>query len=195
MKNHGKWILCAAIALCMLGLGQGASAHLPNVLEDGKVFVVPDPLLSFALYGEFESTDEVFEASMDLEKPLAIPIEILVPRTGELADHRPVFAIVGEGLPVPSAEDLTLLPRPLPEGAGAVVVRNDNAEREVIFESFTRRVMVTNGAVAYVLPAGNVRFWVWSPEKTTGRFVFGFGVEEGSQDLGQIFSNWSDYAY
>ena len=53
----------------------------------------------------------------------------------------------------------------------------------------------TNGVVAHVLPAGDVRLWVWSPDGTTGKFVLGFGVEEGGQDLGGILSNWSDYAY
>lgn len=194
-KNHVKWLFGAVLTFALLGRGDGAHAHQPNVLEVGEVYQVSDPLLSFALYGEFQSADDFFEVSMDLDKPLAIPVEILVPRVGELAEHRPAFAIVGEGLPTPSAEDLALLPRDLAQGVGAVVVRNDEPEREIIFESYTRRVLLSNGVVAYVLPAGNVRFWIWSPRKTLGRFVLGFGVEEGAQDFGNIFSNWGDYAY
>jgi len=195
LKKHAKWLFGAALALGLLGRGDGAYAHLPNVLEVGEVYNVPDPLLSFALYGEFTAESDVFEINMDLDKPLAIPVEILVPRVGELKEHRPAFAIVASGLPAPSAEDQAILPRGLEPGKGAVVVRNDDPNREIIFESFTRRVLLTNGVVAYVLPAGNVRFWIWSPRKTMGRFVFGFGVEEGSQDFGNIFSNWGDYAY
>jgi hypothetical protein len=194
-KKPGKWLLGAAITFCLLGRGDGALAHLPNVLEAGELYTVSDPLLSFALYGDVQSADDFFEVSMDLEKPLAIPIEILVPRVGALANHRPAFAIIGKGLPTPSAEDLAFLPRAPDPGLGAVVVRNDDPDREVIFESFTRRVLLTNGVAAYVLPAGNVRFWIWSPQKTLGRFIFGFGVEEGSQDFGDLFSNWGDYAY
>jgi hypothetical protein len=68
-------------------------------------------------------------------------------------------------------------------------------DRETIFESFTRRIFWTNGVTAYVLPAGDVRIWIWSPDGTTGDFVLGFGVEEGGQDFGEIFSNWGNYAY
>jgi hypothetical protein len=58
--------------------------------------------------------------------------------------------------------------------------------RESIFESFTRRVFWTNGVTAYVLPAGDVRIWVWTPRQTTGKFVVGIGVEEAGIDYGNV---------
>ncbi len=170
-------------------------AHQPNVFEHGETLVVGDPLLSFALYGNFESPEDSFEAKMQLDAPLAIPLEILVAARGELTDHRPLFAIVGVGLPEPTEAEGALLPRPLPDGMGVVIARYEREDREIIFESYTRRAFWTNGVVAHVLPAGDVRLWVWSPEGTTGKFVLGFGVEEGGQDLGNLLSGWSDYAY
>lgn len=172
-----------------------AMAHQPNVFEDGEVLVISDPLLSFAFYGNFESPDGVFEAAMQLDDPLAIPVEILVAARDDLRDHRPLFAIVGAGLPQPTEAEEALLPRPLPAGTGVVIGRYEREEREIIFESYTRRAFWTNGVVAHILPAGDTRLWVWSPEGTTGKFVLAFGVEEGGQDLGNIVSNWSDYAY
>lgn len=196
MRTHVlKSALGALVFGALLTPSHRALAHQPNVLEAGEVFVVEDPLLSYALYGEFAAPDDFFEAQMNLSTPLAIPIEVLVAARDSLKDHKPLYAIVGPGLPQPSEAERALLPRPLPEGAGAVIGRYEREDREVIFESFTRRAFWTNGVVAHVLPAGDIRLWVWSPGGTTGKFVLGFGVEEGGQDLGNIFSSWSDYAY
>jgi hypothetical protein len=179
----------------ILTRGHGAEAHQPGILEAGETYEVEDPILSAALYGTFERGTEVFEIRMRLDAPLAIPNEVLVPHRDPLKNHRPVFAIVGTGLPEPSAADLAILPRALPDGAGAMVVRNDVPERDIVFESILRRVYWSNGVVAHVLPAGDVRIWIWSPKETSGDFVLGYGVEEGGQDLGHILSNWGTYAY
>ncbi len=196
MKNKILRVALGALALGLLILPtHRAMAHQPNVFEEGELLVVSDPLLSFALYGNFESPDDFFEAGMLLDQPLAIPVEILVAARDGLRDHRPLVAIVGAGLPAPTEAEKALLPRPLPEGTGVVIARYEREEREILFESYTRRAFWTNGVVAHVLPAGDVRLWVWSPQGTTGKFVLGFGVEEGGQDLGNLLSNWSDYAY
>jgi hypothetical protein len=187
-----------ALALLLLAspiTDRESLAHQPSVFQPGRVLSIDDPLLSYALYGEFQSPTDVFETQMVLERPLAIPIEVLVPRRDNLETHRPIFAIVGPGLPQPNDDERALLPRPVPEGFGVVIGDDDRRDREVIFESFTRRVFWTNGPTAYVLPAGDVRIWIWSPSATTGKFVLGLGVEEGAIDWGNIFDNWSDFAY
>jgi hypothetical protein len=190
-----RWTFLA-LTMCLLWMsGAPALAHQPRVLEADKLFVVDDPLLSAALYGTFEHGDEFFEVKLEPATPLALPIEVLVPRRDAYEDHRPLFAIIGLGLPAATEAEEALLPQALPAGTGVLVGRYAREDREVIFESFTRRIFWTNGATAYVLPAGDVRIWIWSPEGTTGDFVLGFGVEEGGQDAGEIFSNWSDYAY
>ena len=190
-----RCLLFGMLTSLLLLRGDEAQAHLPNILRPGEVFQVPDPLLSFALYGTFSHADDVFEVRLQPETPLAVPIEIMVPRQDALTNHRPLFAIVGKGLPKPSATELAQLPRPLPDGMGVVLGRYEREDREILFESFSRRVLYTNGVVAYVLPAGDVRMWVWSPSGTTGKFVLGLGVEEGKQDFGNLIANWGDYAY
>lgn len=187
--------LGAAVLLSGLASDRSAFAHQPSVFEAGKPLIIDDPVLSVALYGEFKDPREVFEAKMSLTRPLAIPVEVLVPRRDELENHRPIFAIVGAGLPEPTARERALLPRPLPPGMGVVVGSEGEKDREAIFESFTRRIFWTSGVTAYVLPRGEVSIWVFSPGGTRGKFVLGFGVEEGGQDLGNIISNWGDYAY
>jgi hypothetical protein len=165
------------------------------VLESGESFMVDDPLVSAALYGEFKRADDFFEVQLQPDTPVALPVEILVPQRDPLRGHRPLFAIVAEGLPEVTEAQQRLLPRELPAGAGVLLGSYEPGEREVIFESFTRRVFWTNGVTAYVLPAGDVRIWIWSPDGTLGRFVLGFGVEEGGQDFGDLIDNWSSYAY
>ncbi len=187
--------LGAMFVLSALSSERTAYAHQPVVFEAGKVLPIEDPILSFAVYGEFKDPRDVFEATMLLTRPLAVPVEVLVPRRDGLDNHRPIFAIVGAGLPEPTAGERALLPRPLPPGAGVIIGAGGETDREVIFESFTRRIFWTNGVTAYVLPAGQVSIWVFSPGGTLGKFVLGFGVEEGSQDLGYILSNWGDFAY
>jgi hypothetical protein len=187
----GCWTALGLSAL----VAASALAHRPRVLVSGQRFVVEDVLISAALYGEFKGSGDLFEVQLEPDNPVALPVEILVPQRDQLRSHRPLFAIVGAGLPAPTADEERLLPRALPPGMGVLLGRYARADREVIFESFTRRVFWTNGVTAYVLPAGDVRIWIWSPDATLGRFVLGFGVEEGGQDLGDLIDNWSTYAY
>lgn len=189
------WIAWAALLAVCVGSAASGLAHRPRVLERDAPFVVDDPLISAALYGTFVDATDVFEVRFTPATPVALPIEILVPRRDAHRAHRPLFAIVAAGLPVPGEAERRLLPRPLPEGAGAILGRYEGDEREIIFESFTRRVFWTNGVTAYVLPAGDVRIWIWSPDGTRGPFVLGFGVEEGGQDFGDLLDNWGSYAY
>ena len=172
-----------------------AHAHGPGLLRADEPFEVDEPTLSAALYGDFEAGDEVFVVRMRLDQRLALPFELLVPHRDELDDHRPAYAIVGPGLPAVDPTREPGLPRPLPAGAGAVVELNQEADRPVVFESFLRRVYLSSGPVAVLLPPGEVEIWIWSPAGTRGRFVLGFGVEEGGVAVGDVLSHWSDYAY
>ena len=96
----------------------------------------------------------------------------------------------------PTEEELALLPKEVPPGAGVYVERNDAADRLVIFESVMRRFYWSSEAIALALPPGDFEVWIWSPQKTTGDFVFGFGVEEDfSNGFGEVFEDWGTYAY
>lgn len=170
-------------------------AHQPSGFDAQRSVTLADPLVSYALYGEITSAGDVFEIRMRPETPVALPIEVLVPRRDELAEHRPIFAIVGPNLPAPTEAERALLPRALPEGMGVVVGSEGPSYRESIFESFTRRIFWTNGVTAYVVPAGEVQIWVFSPRGTTGKFVVGIGVEEAGIDFGNVLGNWGTYAY
>lgn len=180
--------------LVLMGPPQFAWAHTPGKLDANKPYTVENPTKSKALYGVFHSGKEWFVIRLDYGGRFAQPVELLVPHSHALRNHRPAYAVVGPGLPAPSAEEKAALPAPLPDGWGAIVDFNDVAPRPVTFESFTRRFFWGSGALAIVFPAGASEIWVWCPEQTTGKFVLGFGVEEGGDFL-SVFDDWTLYAY
>ena len=172
-----------------------ARAHSPSVLSPGAPTVIEDTSISYALYGVFETGDEVFRVKLSFPEDFALPVEVFVPHRDELKEHRPAFALVGPGLLFePMAEERAALPLPLPAGAGAYVDLNRVSPRPVFYETFTRRFFWSTGAVALVVPKGDYELWMWSPNKTRGKFGIGFGVEEGG-DFSRAFEDWSVYAY
>jgi hypothetical protein len=171
-----------------------APAHQPAELESD--FDVPNPYISYAVNGRFSTGDEVFTLHLELDRGFALPFELLVEKRSSNEAHRPMYAVVGPGLPPPSDELRALLPRELPEGVGVFIDKNDDAERLVIFESVMRRYYWSSDTTALALDPGAHEVWVWSPEGTTGDFVIGLGVEEDfSEGTGGLFASWRTYAY
>jgi hypothetical protein len=185
-----------AITLAALvGPERAARAHAPKRLDPNLPTVIEDATVSYALFGIFETGDEVFTVKLEHAERFAAPVEIFVPRRDELRTHRPMYAVVGVGLPEPTSEERALLPADLPAGWGAVVERHDVRPRPVFFESFMRRFYWSSGNLAVVFPAGASEIWMWSPDRTTGKFGLGFGIEEGGEGYFEVFNDWAFYAY
>lgn len=180
-------LLCALVPLTVRG-------HAPGELIAGQPNHVHDASISHALYGIFETGHEQFTVELGFEEDFAFPVELFVPHRDELREHRPAWALVGPGLPQPSDEEKSALPRPLPDGAGAFVDLNRVTPRPAFYESHTRRFFWSSGPVALVVRKGDYQFWIWSPERTKGKFGLGFGVEEGGGYL-EVFRNWRLYAW
>jgi hypothetical protein len=173
-----------SFALLVFAIIPLASGHSPDELEGS---LEPDnPKKSWAYYGQFSTGDELLTVVLDYDEGFALPMEILVPRQPEWEDHRPVYAVVGPGLPAPSDELRAMLPAEVPDGMGVFFEPNDDEERIEYYEGFTGTDFWTSGSVALVLDEGVHEVWIWSPEQTTGRFTFGFGVEE-DHGLDEIF--------
>jgi hypothetical protein len=183
-----------AVAL-LLGPERAAEGHAPKRLDPRVPTVIDDATVSYALFGIFETGDEVFTVKLEHAERFAAPVEIFVPRREELRSHRPMYAVVGLGLPPPTDQERALLPVELPDGWGAVVELHDAAQRPVFFESFMRRFYWTSGNLAIVFPAGPSEIWMWSPRRTRGKFGLGFGVEEGGEGYFEVFNDWAFYAY
>lgn len=188
--------MLALVTMVLCGLGRTSHAHVPLVAE--RELDVEAPEVSHAIYGTLRGDpSEVFVFRLRFAEPFALPFEILVPRRRALEDHRPAFAVVGPGLPAPTAEQLAVLPRALPAGAGLFLDLNDTPERPVIFESFSRRAFWGSGPVALALEAGEHEVWVFSPDATAGDFVLSFGVEEDFSETGcgELARDWPTYGY
>ena len=169
-------------------------AHAPGHLLPDVPFVFLKPATSYAVFGEFLTGEERFIVKLTQPVRFAAPVEIFVPHESTLAAHRPAWAVVGPGLPAPSAEELAALPVPLPAGFGAVVDLNQVSPRPAFFENVMRRFFWTSGAMAVVFPKGESELWVWCPGKTKGKFGLGYGVEEGGGYM-EALKDWSFYAY
>ena len=171
-----------------------ATAHAPGRLHAGEVFVLEKPDISYAVFGEFSTGFERFVLTVNHPVRFGAPLELLVPHQENLRAHRSAWAVVGLGLPAPTAEERAALPAPLPPGWGAVVDLNQVTPRPTIFESVMRRFFWTSGALAVVFPKGKSEVWIWSPAKTRGKFGLGYGVEEGGGYM-EALKDWAFYAY
>ena len=187
--------LIALVVLLVCSISAPGHAHIPTIAE--AELVIERPMISHAVYGTFETGDQVFVLHLSYDGPFALPFEMLIPRRPSTAEHRPAFAVVGPGLPPPTPEQEALLPHAVPEGEGVFIELNDAPERLLIFESFTRRVFWSSTPIAVALGAGEFEVWLFSPDGTTGDFVFGFGVEEdfSGASCGGLVEDWSTYAY
>ncbi len=181
-----RWLLFALLPL--------AWGHQPARLVTD--YDVENPYISYAVNGSFVTGDETFVVHLTYDRGFALPLELLTEKRRGLEGHRPMYAVVGPGLPPPTAEELAMLPAALDDGQGVFVDRNADAERLVVFESVMRRYYWSTGATALALDPGDYQVWVWSPEGTTGDFVLGLGVEEDfSGGFGGLFEDWGIYAY
>lgn len=171
-----------------------AVAHQPAAVE--TELEVANPYISYAVNGTFATGEEVYTVHLAYDRGFALPFELLVEKRSGNEEFRPMYAVVGPGLPEPTEAERALLPRDLPEGAGVFLDANDDAERLVIFESVMRRFYWSTEATALALVPGDHEVWVWSPDGDTGDFVLGFGVEEDfSGGFGGLFAEWGTYAY
>lgn len=193
--RHRPSVMKLVLLAALLGVTT-AHAHQPQA-GDGETWVIDKPKISWALYGGFETGDEVFTVELTYDEPFALPFELMTEHRAKYENFRPAYAIVGPGFPEPSDADRDFLPRDVPDGAGVFIERNDDEDRRVYFESILRRSFWTSGTIALPLVVGDYEIWIWSPDGDTGDFVFGFGVEEDFSDGGfeKIPQNWSDYAY
>ena len=174
-----------------------AWANKPVLLQPDTAYEVDDPKVSWAFFVRFQSGEEFFVSRLRLEGPFSTLFEILVPRVAELKEHRPAYAVVGPGLPAPTDAERAALPRPLPPGWGAYVDLNTPSPRPTVFEGVMRTAYWSSGPVALALPAGTFELWMWSPQRTRGKSVLSFGVEEKvtAEDFGRLLERWGEYAY
>jgi hypothetical protein len=111
-----------ALALLLLLLPGSATAHKP-IIEGrdiggyGDAAYLPDPDVSWAIYGFVEREGDVDYCSFDVAGGLNLSTNVLVPVKGVYREFRPSYAIIGPGI---DASDP--VPFEVPAGMGALVV-------------------------------------------------------------------------
>ena len=185
------------VASLLIVVGAPAWGHRPTSFDADEI--ITDSTISWTIPGDFTTGEEVFSFTLEYESPFAAPFEVLVPTEGDNGTFRPQYAIIGPGLPEPSAATLEALPADatVEPGSGVFFEANDDENRFLFFEGVMRRALVSSGSTAVALGAGTFTVWIWSPDQRAGEFMFGFGVEENFEDggFGGVFSNWGDFAY
>lgn len=165
--------LAAAMAL-------PAAAHVP-FLEEGdytaeRPYVVHDVTNSKSIHARIGKSGDVDFYRIDLDQPARIYTQTDIPGCPQYQKFSVTYALTGPGLPAPQSP----LPVALPEGHGAVVVREDSIDsRESWVEPFSGRKMWLGDTFALDgAPPGTYQMIVWNEDGDTGDYIAVIGEAE-----------------
>lgn len=169
-----------AVVTVLRGVSPAASAHVPFLEESdytaAKPYVVHDVENSKSIHAQIGEPGDVDVYRIDLDKPARIFTKTDVPWCPQYEKFGVTYAIAGPGLPPPAIP----LPVALPEGYGAVVVRDiSDQPRETWIEPFSGR-QIWFGA-DYALddaPAGTYEMIVWNERGQIGDYIAVIGEAE-----------------
>lgn len=175
-------LISAGIGISLLLAGSNGFTHVPYLEEDDfsaeAPFVVKNIPQSKAMYGWLDGPADVDHFVMQIDEPTRIYMHTNIPYCAEYEDFTVTYALTGPGLPEPDAE----LPVQLPEGHGAVIVRDDFAtvaERPVMYERFSSRVYYEGPAYSIdVETPGEYSMIVWHDSQDVGDYVAVIGKAE-----------------
>lgn len=179
--------VAALTALLLVAMASGvASAHKP-ILEErdtrgyGDAIEVPDPVVSWAVYGFIEAPGDIDYYYFDLKDGLDLYTELLVPVNPVYEDFRPSYAIIGPGV---SGNDT--VPFVVQRGASVLAVDSPAGIRETFHEPFTG-ISYYRGIRKHTLLAGPGRYYlaVFDGRHMQGDYVLAVGEREsfGITDL------------
>ena len=177
-------IVCTFFVLAgtLLGTIVPAYAHVPYIekqdYSEQNPFVIRDSVKnSKAVYAWFETGEDVDVYTFEVSKPVRVYAKAIVVACPSLEKLLPWFAVVGPGLPVPDEE----LPFKLPDGYGAVVVKNKNPgeKRDTFYEPFSAKTYYDGPEFSQEVTApGTWYIYYWDPNHVEGDYVAVIGSEE-----------------
>jgi hypothetical protein len=173
-------VTCVSAALTLASAG--VAAHVPYLEEQdfspGEPFTVKNIPQSKAMYAFLEHEGDVDHYVMQVDEPTYIYLHTNIPYCAEYSDFTVTYALTGPGLPQPDVS----LPVELPEGHGAIVIRDsfDNTDdRIVMFEPFSSRTYWEGPDYAITVEQpGEYQMIVWQEEGTKGDYIAVIGREE-----------------
>ena len=177
-----KQIITLVLFMCSILFSQGADAHVPFIEEwdfsESEPFSIEHPMKkSRAIYGWLQSGTDIDVYTFNLKEQTRLCAFSLVPVCPSYEDFLPIFAVVGPGLTTPGDH----LPFSLPEGYGAVVIKNRSPgeKRNTFFEPFTNKNYYRGPSFDQVISTlGTWYVYYWNPSGQSGDYVAVFGFAE-----------------
>jgi hypothetical protein len=185
MQRQTLAILAAAAAAPAL-------AHVPYLEKQdwspSAPFIVEDVTNSKSVHSQLAEPGDVDIFSISIAEPTRIYATTNIPYCPQYRAFAVTFALTGPGLPAPDAD----LPIDLPDGHGAVIVRNvvdDPDSRPVFFDPYGGRL--TWEGPGYAIddaPPGEYRMVVWNDAGELGDYIAVIGEAEifGPQEIAQV---------
>lgn len=174
-------ILALACAVLIAGTAATAAAHVPYIERNDLSWLVPfeitDVTQSIAVYAWLQTSSDVDVYTFRVTEPVRLFAEVIVPVCPAYEAFLPSYAIVGPGLPAPSAP----LPLPLPLGYGAIVVDNvpPGTPRTTFYEPFGGKSYYSGVAFDEAVSGpGPWAILVWDPYESGGDYVMTSGYVE-----------------
>jgi len=169
-----------------------ALAHVPFVehldFTEKKPFRIwGDVENSKAIYAWFKTGEDVDVYRFKVTEPLRLLVSSVVPICQGYEDLLPWFAVVGPGLP----ETEETLPFDIPEGYGAVVVKNlePGESRATFCEPFGGKHYYLGPLFdQQVSEPGTWYIYYWDPYEMGGDYVATIGFKEEPSFIEQIIS-------
>lgn len=170
-------------------------AHVPYI-EDSDFssdmpFVVQNVPQSKAMYAWLEGPRDVDHYSIAVSEPTRIYMHMNIPYCAEYGEFTVTYALVGPGLPAPDAT----LPVSLPEGYGAIIVRDEFSsadDRSVMYEPFSARTYWEGAEYSITVDEpGEYSMIVWHESGAKGDYVAVIGDKEqfGPKDMWLAMTN------
>jgi hypothetical protein len=159
-------------------LSMPAQAHKPIIEERethgyGDAILIPDPDVSWAIYGFLKTHDSVDYYYFDAKDSMNLYTELLVPKNAIYANFHPSYVIVGPGIDaVPSG-----LPFNMPSGMGAIIVDGDNGDG-IFYEPFTAITYYRGDQRHTPIKPGRYYIVVFDKSRNHGDYVLAVGEKE-----------------
>jgi hypothetical protein len=175
-------ISITALSLIVLCVAHPAIAHVPYIekkdFSEEHPYVVHDSIEnSKAIYAWFDTGTDVDVYVFVVKNPVRVYAQALVIACPSFENLLPWFAVVGPGLPVPEEE----LPFNLPDGYGAIVVKNKNPgePRDTFYEPFSAKTYYDGPTFDQeVSNPGQWYVYYWDPYHLGGDYVAVLGYKE-----------------
>ena len=158
------------------------SAHVPYIemkdYSEQNPFVISDSVEnSKSMYSWFNTGTDVDVYTFEVTDPVRLFAVARVPVCPGYEEFLPWLAVVGPGLPTPEEE----LPFDIPEGYGAVVVKNlePGETRETFYEFFGAKYYYDAPAFdEEISEPGTWYVYYWDPYQMGGDYLAVLGFEE-----------------